>query len=130
MSIHASVGNGGANQKGDVFYVQFLLADLQSRSGVPPIKIDGIVGPKTIGAIHSFQQKIGAVNDGRIDPNRATIRALEQQHISGIFSNIEIKLPQLFQATAYTRSTNLARVEVDKLSLIRQYLETLREQLE
>jgi peptidoglycan hydrolase-like protein with peptidoglycan-binding domain len=86
MPIRHSVGSGGRNIRGDVYYVQFLLSDYRCRASIPPIKVDGIVGPKTIGAIKAFQEEFTSVVDGRVDPGGPTIAALERAHLAGISS--------------------------------------------
>jgi hypothetical protein len=75
-TITASVGFGGRNLTTDTRTVQELLNNAQTNSGQPPIAVDGIVGPKTIGAIREFQQSRLGFNDGRVDPGGPTIRAL------------------------------------------------------
>jgi peptidoglycan hydrolase-like protein with peptidoglycan-binding domain len=119
--IRKSVGQGGQNIAGDVLYVQILLADVLVRKGLASISIDGVCGPKTIKAIRDFQQAGPAlVQDGRIDPNGPTIRALHRKHIEGIGSG------QLVQAT-YQLGAAVDRVgagSVQKLAEI--YLSTLR----
>jgi hypothetical protein len=75
--ISASVGRmGGVNRYKDVVTVQELLNQVPITSGgpSPPLKIDGICGPKTIKGIQVFQIKhfgwSGA--DGRVDPDGPT----------------------------------------------------------
>jgi peptidoglycan hydrolase-like protein with peptidoglycan-binding domain len=84
MPIRQSVGSGGANLRGDVYYVQFLLCDYRCRNFIPPIKVDGIVGPETIGAIRAAQQDFAGTVDARIDPKGPTITALERAHLAGV----------------------------------------------
>jgi len=77
--ISASVGAGGANLRNDVVAIQSLLNSVSSASGGPatPLKVDGIVGPLTIGAIRRFQSANHlAVVDGRIDPGGQTLTRL------------------------------------------------------
>jgi hypothetical protein len=45
---------------------------------VPPLAVDGLVGPKTIGAIRKFQQFHFKWNDGRVDTNNVTIAKLNE----------------------------------------------------
>lgn len=81
--ISASVGQGGVNKKEDVFNIQYGLDQVPPIDGGPnpQLKIDGICGPKTIGAIRNFQLKhfgwSGA--DGRIDPGKQTIKKLNEK---------------------------------------------------
>jgi hypothetical protein len=73
FSISASVGRGGKNKPEDVTAVQNAL-NTKTKAG---LKVDGKCGPKTIGAIESFQKTLGMSRpDGRIDPGRGTARAL------------------------------------------------------
>jgi putative peptidoglycan binding protein len=76
--ISASVGLGGRNLAGDTFTVQQLLNRARQRDGLPPIAVDGRVGPETIGAIRAFQQSRLGFSDGRVDPNGPTIAALNR----------------------------------------------------
>lgn len=80
MSIHHSVGAGGTNSPNDVRVIQRLLND-QSHPSYPPanLSVDGLVGPKTIGAIRAYQSAVVRAGvDGRVDPGRKTIAALLQ----------------------------------------------------
>ena len=61
-SIRGSVGKGGRNRSTDVKTVQRLL-NQHGKS----LKVDGIAGPLTIGAIESFQQQNFGWKDGRVD---------------------------------------------------------------
>jgi len=70
--LSGSVGNGGANSRDDVIAVQSLLASHGFKLGRP----DGIVGPKTLRAIRSFQQPFMRTPDGRVDPDGLTWRRL------------------------------------------------------
>ena len=72
--ISASVGFGGANRRDDVSLIQSLLNGVPSASGGPtnPLKVDGIVGPLTIGAIRRFQSANLGFSDGRVDPGGQT----------------------------------------------------------
>lgn len=79
-TISASVGFGGANRFADVQTVQDLLNQIGVAQGgpAPPLAVDGLVGPKTTGAIRKFQQAQFGWNDGRVDPNNKTITRLNQ----------------------------------------------------
>lgn len=79
MPITASVGSGGKNLKADTLYVQGLISYWQASEGRVPIKVDGIVGPKTIAAIMDFQKAKTGWVDGRVDPAGKTLRTLEAQ---------------------------------------------------
>jgi hypothetical protein len=76
----ASVGQGGRNLPADTQSIQGLLSDLRVAAGLRPLKIDGIVGQFTIQAILDFQRgHAGLLQDGRIDPNGATLKRLDQE---------------------------------------------------
>jgi ElaB/YqjD/DUF883 family membrane-anchored ribosome-binding protein len=70
-SISGSVGKGGKNKADDVAIVQQLL----NENGAS-LEVDGVVGPKTIGAISKFQQSELGFQDGRVDPGGQTWGAL------------------------------------------------------
>ncbi|MEM7319567.1 MAG: peptidoglycan-binding protein [Pseudomonadota bacterium] len=72
-SITAAVGKGGTNAPQDVQTVQQLL----NQNGASLV-VDGLVGPKTIGAITKFQQASLGFGDGRVDPGGMTWEALAQ----------------------------------------------------
>ncbi len=71
-SLVASVGYGGANAAADVMTVQFLLNCVPVSQGGPvkDLAVDGLVGPKTIQAIHKFQKIQFGWSDGRVDPEK------------------------------------------------------------
>jgi peptidoglycan hydrolase-like protein with peptidoglycan-binding domain len=77
ISIRGSVGRGGTNRFEDVCVVQELL-NKQSIPPLSPLAVDGIVGPKTIAAIESFQRRVLSIShpDGRVDPGGPTLAAL------------------------------------------------------
>jgi hypothetical protein len=77
MPISKAVGRGGSNIKKDVRYVQALLNFWRQDNGRVQIKVDGLVGPQTIGAIEDFQRAKTGIVDGRVDPNGPSIKALE-----------------------------------------------------
>src|SRR5262245_56416475 len=74
IAIQCSVGRGGVNRTDDVRTIQDALNRMGPlRSGpVPPLDVDGFIGPKTIGAIEKFQrEQCGfAWPDGRVDPGQ------------------------------------------------------------
>jgi peptidoglycan hydrolase-like protein with peptidoglycan-binding domain len=75
LSIGAPVGDGprAKNNAEDVSAVQQALND-RAHAG---LKVDGIIGPKTIGAIRAFQKALGGFPpDGLVEPGRNTARAL------------------------------------------------------
>lgn len=81
-SIAYSVGAGGVNRADDVATVQVLLNAVRAQWQVPSadqILVDGLVGPQTIGAIRDFQKYFVTelkVQDGKVDPSKATINKL------------------------------------------------------
>lgn len=88
-SIRAPVGRGGVNQAPDVRTVQELLNGVPPAWGgpTPKLALDGLIGPKTIGAIGDFQTtQFGTVfqADFRVDPGQMTITRLNQIVDSGL----------------------------------------------
>ena len=81
MTIRASVGQGGINQKKDVQYIQLTLNVWRQKHNRVPIKVDGKIGPETIGAIRDFQQTVTKIVDGRVDPAGASEKALELEFL-------------------------------------------------
>jgi hypothetical protein len=82
-TISSSVGRNGVNRPADVRLVQELL----NRHKQPTrqlLKIDGVVGPRTIAEIEDFQRRVVryARPDGRVDPGGRTLAAL-----AGVASN-------------------------------------------
>ncbi len=79
-TISASVGRGGANHSQDVTIVQALLNAHAGRLGLPPLRVDGQAGPKTMGAIVEFQRRVMSMHspDGLVEPRSPTLVALAQ----------------------------------------------------
>jgi peptidoglycan hydrolase-like protein with peptidoglycan-binding domain len=79
-SISGSVGRGGINRSEDVRAIQGLLNESLPKS-IPPLRVDGRCGPRTIDAIRKAQQLLKNVShsDGRVDPRGALLRALNTQ---------------------------------------------------
>ena len=75
-SITGSVGQGGSNKREDVLAVQQLLND---NGASPPLAVDGLIGPATLGAIAKFQQNNLDNPESRVDPDGETWRALTGQ---------------------------------------------------
>lgn len=96
VAISASVGQGGANKAADVSAIQYCLDQVPPIDGgpTPPLKIDGLCGPKTIKAIRDFQLKhFGwAGCDGRIDPDKQTIRKLNEKRQRWIQPSLPLSL--------------------------------------
>jgi peptidoglycan hydrolase-like protein with peptidoglycan-binding domain len=79
--ISRSVGASGVNSPADVRTIQDALNGVPTENGGPDpeLKVDGIVGPLTLAAIKAFQQAHVRVVDSRIDPNGATLKALNTE---------------------------------------------------
>lgn len=75
ITISASVGKNGTNNRSDVKTIQQALNKIPPAQGAPNPNLneDGLIGPKTISAITVFQDHHGLPADGRIDPNGQTI---------------------------------------------------------
>ncbi len=79
MYIKQSVGQGGKNNKNDVFFVQELINEIAiDDKRIPRISIDGKMGDKTKKAIYKFQQYIVKLKspDSRIDPDGRSEKTL------------------------------------------------------
>ncbi|WP_338849225.1 M15 family metallopeptidase [Massilia sp. W12] len=72
VSILGSVGKLGKNNVDDVVKVQHLLA----QHGMPVGRADGLCGPRTIGAIHTFQAGFLRQPDGLVEPGGKTLQRL------------------------------------------------------
>ncbi len=72
VPIRKSVGRDGNNDPEDVARVQSLLAARGFDAG----RADGLCGPRTLGAIVDFQNALGKVTDGVVDPGGRTWRDL------------------------------------------------------
>jgi hypothetical protein len=79
---------GGVNRPPDVTTVQELLNNVPTGSGgpVPPLAVDGLCGPKTIGAIQRFQRHHFGWpgTDGRVDPGGPTLHKLNEYDTRGV----------------------------------------------
>lgn len=69
--LSGPVGAGGRNAETDVRTVQSLLNDHGAS-----LETDGVIGPKTVGAITKFQTANLGYADGRVDPGGGTWSAL------------------------------------------------------
>lgn len=80
--ISAPVGERGRNLPDDVFTIQEALNRVPPDQGGPkvPLKVDGICGPKTKGAIQTFQLRHFGwkLADSRVDPGKPTIAKLNE----------------------------------------------------
>ena len=76
--ITRAVGRGVVNpNRAEVELVQKLL-NSHRKPPLPPLAVDGQVGPKTIAAIEEFQRRVVKMTmpDGRVDPDGRTLLAL------------------------------------------------------
>lgn len=79
-TIRNRVGRGQVNQRDDVILVQTLINQQINRiAPLAPLKVDGLVGDRTINAIMKYQQVVVGLRqpDGRVDPGGKTIQALQ-----------------------------------------------------
>jgi putative chitinase len=95
MCISQPVGRNAIANRDNTTTLQVLLnLNLDKLIGIPPLSEDGIVGPRTIGAIEEFQRRVVGLKtpDGRVDPNGLTLRKLREgiaiglteRHLRGI----------------------------------------------
>ncbi len=79
--LQASVGRGGVNHHHDVHTAQILL-NACLPTPLEPLRVDGVCGPATIGAVDAVQRMLleWVVPDGRIDPVGPTLSFL-QRHL-------------------------------------------------
>lgn len=79
--IGRSVGAGGVNRADDARTIQSALNAVSADRGgaSPALVVDGVVGPLTRAAIKRFQQRHVKVVDSRIDPNGATLSAVNAE---------------------------------------------------
>jgi len=94
--IGRSVGKNGHNERRDVRVVQAYINSFSAwKKKIKPLKVDGVMGKKTIHAIEQFQyQAVGmAKPDGRVDPNGKTFRYLtmyyDQQQQKAFEASVE-----------------------------------------
>jgi peptidoglycan hydrolase-like protein with peptidoglycan-binding domain len=74
--ITGSVGQGGQNRRQDVIQIQQLLnKNLHKLTPLRPLSVDGLAGPKTVGAIIEYQRRVVGLSrpDGRVDPHGKTL---------------------------------------------------------
>lgn len=78
-NIMSAVGRGGTNGNQDVRVVQTLLNQNAARmQPFTALRVDGLIGPKTIAAIERYQRNVLRFQnvDGRVDPGGTTLRNL------------------------------------------------------
>src|SRR5262245_45985419 len=78
-SIFSPVGQGGSNGSQDAMTIPYLLNCVPPNRGGPTgaLVVAGVIGPKTIAAIKAFQKANSLLTDGRVDPGRQTLQALQ-----------------------------------------------------
>lgn len=114
-AITSSVGTGGTNLTGDVRLVQMLLNNWLQKLKRPPLRVDGIVGPKTIAEISNYQRSRGGQPDGRIDPTGPTLKALIALQLNMLYEGVSKEflaiaragMPQTQRVTAPTSNNDL-----------------------
>jgi peptidoglycan hydrolase-like protein with peptidoglycan-binding domain len=119
-----SVGQGGSNKVTDVRVVQRLLNDWLAKAGQTQLKVDGLVGPKTIGAITSFQKANSATTDGRVDVGGKTINALFNQHLSRLLSAIDLSSVKNYIGTPTLNEASFSDAAL--APLLKSYIAELR----
>ena len=94
--LDGSVGNGGTNRPDDVVAIQSSLNSVIAAMGGPgeQLKEDGIAGPRTQNAILRFQQHWVAFRDSRIDPERATLHALNRAVGASLAASVPVGVPE------------------------------------
>jgi peptidoglycan hydrolase-like protein with peptidoglycan-binding domain len=124
VPISGSVGSNGKNAPGDVMYVQILLNDWNARNNISLITIDGLIGPETIGAISVFQDQNAPVTDGRVDPNGATLAAIEGLHLTGVLSSVvwNQSMRAYLQKSGSSGPLAVQRLHQEYLKLLRKNL--------
>jgi len=65
---------------------------------LPPLAEDGLVGPKTIGAIRAFQQFHHTANDGRVDPDGPTLKRMNEVPKRALAERNRARLARVVQA--------------------------------
>ena len=99
-TIEKSVGQGGFNRKDDVLKIQRLLNLIAVSDGGPRPRLaeDGLIGPKTIGAIRAFQQFHRTASDGRVDPGGPTLKKMNEVPKRALAEQNTLRLARTMQA--------------------------------
>jgi peptidoglycan hydrolase-like protein with peptidoglycan-binding domain len=122
--LTGSVGQGGNNRAQDVRIVQRLLNDSLAKERRILLKVDGIVGPKTIAAITAFQKGNTSVADGRIDPLGPTITQLFNKHVAGLVDMFDLSRVSKYVNEAAVKNASLASPDI--AGLLQKYADALR----
>jgi hypothetical protein len=93
LNIIWPVGRKGTNSKADARIIQLLInRKMDSLKPLAKLKVDGLVGSKTIEAIELFQDKVVKLKkpDGRVDPGGKTFKALASHFQTFTISGVAI----------------------------------------
>lgn len=100
--ITGSVGTGARNERDDVRTVQALLnLSLDRLPGIEPLKVDGLIGSKTITAIEVMQREVVGMTrpDGVAHPDGGTLRRLMERIVPGFTdANLQLAMPNALAA--------------------------------
>lgn len=125
--IAASVGAKGSNKPDDAKVVQMLLNNWLRKIQKQPLKLDGIVGPKTLNAISDYQKFKVLVADSRVDPHGPTIKALVSFQVQllqegGSKQILEIAKHSLYGNPDFITST----VNLDLTEILNKYFHAVK----
>jgi hypothetical protein len=132
--IGKPVGVGGTNRKDDVLTIQRLLNLIAPQDGGPllPLKEDGLIGPKTNGAILAFQRfhTVGKM-DNRVDPGGPTLKKMNEVPKQGLVGQNAGRLARATQAlpdliAMAGKAEHAAEAAMDSLRLGSGALSTLK----
>lgn len=126
--ISGSVGAGGANKSPDVKIVQMLLNNWLRKNNKQPLKVDGIVGPKTLKEITDYQKTLGSIVDSRVDSQGATIKALFSLQIQLLMDGISKDFVEMAKVSLY-RNPRIAFPisSVDLVETLTVYLNAVKQ---
>jgi peptidoglycan hydrolase-like protein with peptidoglycan-binding domain len=117
VKLFGSVGRSATNSPGDVRFVQRLLNDWLAIRGGTILKVDGLAGPKTVGAVELFQRLSGCVTDGRVDSTGQTLRRLVNGCIERLAKNM-VRFPMY-------GSTKAICSEVEAIQIVEEAMKRL-----
>jgi hypothetical protein len=122
--VGVSVGAGGYNYQEDTMLVQYFIKWIAEKnheyygdppeSGIAGLKVDGIVGPKTLAAIRRYQEvggiiSVALIRDGRVDPGEATIVTANKDFFAS-YPNLDPSAPGTWPPPPPLLAAALARV--------------------